>query len=222
MLLLSLVLGGVATRGCVCAGYEAHLGSVAEHRAQRFPEPGQMVLVNPIDEERVRNLELDFSGAEAQGMDRFEPGFECLLAADSSLHHREHFFPESAGILQLRGLRGHFQLSLPKRSLVLPAGLGIGGVESTPPQARRGDSIPESPASVSTISLLATWQRLVVGKPSFIHPFSTMMPRGPCRAGSLLESKPVRTVVTYFVRIDCVCRVCLERPREPVPHRGGV
>src|SRR5262249_7343211 len=155
----------------------------AEHRAQSFPEPGQMVLMNPIDEERVRNLELDFSGAEAQRMDRLEPGFERLLAADSPLYHCEHFFPEPARILQLRGLRGHFQLSLLKRSLVLPAGSGTVGVESAPPQARRGDSVPESPASVSTMSLLARWQRVVVGKPSLLHPFSTMMPRGACRAG---------------------------------------
>src|SRR5436190_20214338 len=112
-----------------------------------------MVLVNPIDEERVGNLELDFTGAEADREDRLEPGLERLLAADPALHHREHFFPEPAGILQLRGLRGHFQLSLLKRSLVRSAGRGGRGSRIRYcPLVRWGDSRSRITCDISTLS----------------------------------------------------------------------
>src|SRR5262245_51392930 len=66
-----------------------------------------MVLVNPIDEETVRNFEFNV-GAQADGLDRLEPGFECLLAAEAALNRSQNLPPESTRLLlQLRGLRGH-------------------------------------------------------------------------------------------------------------------
>src|SRR5438034_11774682 len=60
----------VAPRG------EANLAILAEHFGDDLAQSGKMVLVNPVDEKRVRYFEFNRVGAQADGLDRLEPSLE--------------------------------------------------------------------------------------------------------------------------------------------------
>ena len=205
--------------GSAAARHEAHLGRLAEHGAQRFAQAGEVVLVNPVDEERVWNLQLDFSGAEAQGLNRLEPRLERLLAANSPLHHREHFFPEPAGILQLRGLRGHFQLSLLK-GLCLPPGSRRDGSRihaAAGPMGRSERRI--------AYERYPQWFKLLDGNGLRCQtpPFSTSFPQVAIRLAKQTQTRPLRTAARACKSFDC--RVLLfesfQRAASDAVQSGG-
>src|SRR5262249_41020869 len=79
---------------------ETDLQIVSEDLGHAPVESGKVVLVDPIDEERVWDFELNRVGAESDGLDRLEPGVERLLAADAALHRGQDLPPKSTRLLQ--------------------------------------------------------------------------------------------------------------------------
>ena len=80
--------------------------------------------MNPVDEKRVRDFELDTLGAEFARHDRFEPCLESLLAPELSMHRHEDLRPDLQEFFRLHGLAGHFQLSLLNGWRAYPQGPG--------------------------------------------------------------------------------------------------
>jgi len=75
-------------------GHEADLGIGVEDLAQALAKRDQVVLVDPVDEERIGDFELDDLGAEHERYDRLEPGVERLLGLESGLYRDEDLPPE--------------------------------------------------------------------------------------------------------------------------------
>jgi hypothetical protein len=91
------------------AGGEPDLGAIPEDVRERLPQDVEVVLVDPVHEERVGNLEVHRLRSELARHDGAEPGVERLAARESIPHLEEDLFPDGSDLVRGDRQDSHFQ-----------------------------------------------------------------------------------------------------------------